>query len=95
MMCVAVPLKLIEKKENVFKVPFEALLDADGKTYLLIEKDNILKRVAVKIGLESDIDVEVISSELVEGDAIVLSPDQSYVDGMKVEKNSEIVDEVK
>lgn len=86
---------LIEKKENVFKVPFEALLDADGKTYLLIEKDNILKRVAVKIGLESDIDVEVISSELVEGDAIVLSPDQSYVDGMKVEKNSEIVDEVK
>ena len=65
------------------------------KIFQVIEKDNILKRVAVKIGLESDIDVEVISSELVEGDAIVLSPDQSYVDGMKVEKNSEIVDEVK
>ncbi len=77
---------LIQKKDDVFKVPFEALLDEDGKSFLIIENDGILKKIAVKIGLESDIEVEVISSELKEGDLIVLSPEPSYTDGMKVEK---------
>ncbi len=85
---------LIDKKENVFKVPFEALLDVDGESYLIIEKSGILKRVAVKIGLESDVDVEVSASGLKAGDAIVLSPDQSYIDGMKVDKEPDISEQV-
>jgi len=76
---------LIEKKDNVFKVPFEALLEVDGNNYLVVEKNAVLKRVAVEIGLESDVDVEVISAELKENDSIVLSPDVTYQDGMKVE----------
>ena len=48
----------------------------------------------MKIGLESDVDVEVSASGLKAGDAIVLSPDQSYIDGMKVDKEPDISEQV-
>ncbi len=83
---------LIDKKENVFKVPYEAVLEDAGKNYLVIEKDNVIKRVEVQIGLESDTELEVISSELKENDAVVLSPDVTYADGMKVTTNSKSED---
>lgn len=47
----------------------EAVLEEDGKNYLVIEKDKVLKRVPVELGLlESDVELEVISSELKEND---------------------------
>lgn len=86
---------MIEQKDNVFKVPYEAVLEEDGKNYLVIEKDKVLKRVPVELGLESDVELEVISSELKENDSVVLSPDPSYIDGMKVEKMPEMGAEIK
>ena len=61
----------------------------------MIEKDKVLKRVPVELGLESDVELEVISSELKENDSVVLSPDPSYIDGMKVEKMPEMGAEIK
>ena len=49
----------------------------------------------VELGLESDVELEVISSELKENDSVVLSPDPSYIDGMKVEKMPEMGAEIK
>ena len=78
---------LIKSKENALIVPIDAILenpDTGVNSILLIEPDNTLKRIPVKLGVEGTFDVEIISSEVKVKDKIVLSPGFELENGMTV-----------
>lgn len=79
---------LIDKKESVFKIPFEALLEEFEETYVLVVREGIVQKVKVDIGIEGDMNVEIISSELNVGDEIILNPSSELEEGMKVRLSS-------
>lgn len=59
------------KKEDVVKVPFQAIKEKDdGSKYVQIVENGEIKDVSVKIGLKGDVDVE-ITDGLLEGQEVV------------------------
>lgn len=83
---------ITDEKDNVLAVPYDAISE-DNKIYIARKQsDGSYKSEAVKIekGIESDYYTEIISSDVKEGDLIVLSP-QSMHDGrtIKVEENKD------
>jgi len=77
---------LIQKKDNALAVPVDAILqDAnDGTEYVFVIKNNKLKKIKVKTGIEGDFNIEVISDKLKSGDQVVLSPTFDLKSGMEV-----------
>lgn len=78
---------VLEEEDHALAVPVSAVLEQDGKTYVQTVQDGKLAWVPVGLGVESDVEVQVIP----EGDAklddtvpVVLAPDGSYTDGMEV-----------
>lgn len=77
----------LDEKLNIVAVNFDAVQkDSDGKKFVFIVEDNIVKKKYVKTGLESDFDIEIISglkegenyianvpTELEEGDTIAIN----------------------
>lgn len=62
---------IIDKKENVLCVPNEAVMKADGKTYVYVLDDNNMKSIRwVEIGLCGDSYTEIVSG-LAEGEKVV------------------------
>lgn len=86
----------VNKSENVFAVPTGAILEDENSEnkIFVVNDDNTLKSIAVKIGLETDLETEVTSSELTEGMRVVVNPDVTFTDGMAVKPNDG-TDEVK
>lgn len=83
---------ITDEKDNVLAVPYDAISE-DNTIYIARQQsDGSYKSEAVTIekGLESDYYTEIISSDVKEGDLIILSP-QSMHDGrtIKVEENKD------
>lgn len=76
----------IDKKSKVLSVPIDSVLeDPDTEeSFVLIVADTIIKKVPVKLGIEGDFHVEIISGDLSEQDQVVLSPTFEMADGMEV-----------
>ena len=72
--------------ENVLVVPLEAIGELeDGTTaiYTMTEQGTV-HIVPVKMGLETDLEAEVASDELTEGQTIILNPSLALTEGMAV-----------
>ena len=86
---------ILEEKENVFSVPFDALHTAeDGSNYIISVVANeseekgalpfVTKNIPVTTGLETDFYVEIISDQLTEGMQIIPTNDE-YAEGTPVQ----------
>lgn len=84
----------VAKAENVFAIPSGALVQAENSGYkiYIINDDNSLKSIPVEIGLETDLESEIKSTELVEGMKVVVNPDITFIDGMIVTPNNNEVE---
>lgn len=84
----------VAKAENVFAVPSGALVQDENSGYkiYIINDDNSLKSIPVEIGLETDLESEIKSTELVEGMKVVGNPDITFTDGMIVTPNENEVE---
>lgn len=76
---------ILDKRENVFTVPFSSILEEDDGKYICIlvdaeEGKYQVKKIKIETGLESDVAVEVNSVELSEGTKLITDP-ASYNDG--------------
>lgn len=76
----------IEKHADVLAVPIDAILEDPntGDSFVIILKDNKIKKVPVELGLEGDFNVEISSGKLSVGDKVVLNPTFDMTDGMEV-----------
>lgn len=79
---------ILEKKEDVFSVPFSSILEEDEKYVEVLKKSDdgkyVVHKIAVQTGLETDAEVEINSEYLEEGDNIIMDP-SLYNDGDIVE----------
>lgn len=74
----------VAEQNNVLVIPTEALItDKENNVKVFVVENGAVKLKNIKIGLQSDFDVEVISG-LKEGDRVVLNPAATLKDGMKV-----------
>lgn len=84
---------ICQQKEDVLTVPFDAIMtEVNGAKNVFVVKDDILHKVEVQTGIESDFDIEIIAG-LEENDKIVLNPSAVLEEGMKVivnEKEQEV-----
>lgn len=86
---------ILEKRENVFAIPFTSILEEDDGKYIKLLKENedgtyTVSKTAVVTGMETDISVEIESADIQEGDKIVSDPN-AYEDGeiVQVMQNNE------
>lgn len=71
--------------KGVLTIPYEAIYTTkEGEKRVFIVKDNSLKQVSIKTGVEGDLSVEVIGNVLAEKDQVVLNPTEDLTDGLKV-----------
>lgn len=75
----------IQGVNNVFKVPFDSILTVEDKSYIFTVENDTLKKIEVTKGLESDLETEISSPQLTEGMQIVKSPQETFMDGQKVQ----------
>ncbi len=69
--------------ENALVVPYEAVIEKDGKHKVYMVKNDIAREKTVEIGLNTELYTE-IKSGLQKGDTVVVSPDKSLMDGARV-----------
>lgn len=75
---------LLGSVTNAVKVPVECIqYDKDGKSFVYKLVDNKAKKVEVRLGLQSDVESQVIEG-LSAGDTVILNPSLSLKDGSKV-----------
>lgn len=74
---------ILSTLNNVLKVPFNSVLNEDGKDYVWVYENNKIKKVDVVIGSSSLDEVE-IKSGISEGQQIVVDPSNKLIDGQKV-----------
>lgn len=77
---------LVDESKNAFVLPIECLTkNPEGETQVLrVDKENKIHVVTVKTGVENDLEVEIISDELKDGDTVVLSPTPDLTEGSVV-----------
>lgn len=78
---------VLEEEENALALPASAILEQDGETYVQAVKDNKITRIPVELGVESDVEIQVIPKDGAELDdtiPVVLTPDANYAEGMEV-----------
>ncbi len=76
----------IAEATQALTVPYEAVSELeDGSTVVyMVNEDNTIHIVPVKLGLETDLYVEIKGGELKEGQTIVLNPSPALTEGMAV-----------
>ena len=76
----------IAEAKQALIVPYEAVSELeDGSTVVYVgNADNTIRIVPVKLGLETDLYVEIKGGELKEGQTIVLNPSPALTEGMAV-----------
>lgn len=76
-MNVRLTIKLNEKK-NVYSVPYDAVVtESDGNEYIYIaggKKADIIKKIKVQTGMETDMYIEISSAELKDGLKVLTNP---------------------
>ena len=78
---------LIREAEDTFVAPSSALFDEGDATYIAIVQDMRVKRIPVKLGVESDINAEVIPADdtvLEEGMQLITNAGPQLTDGAAV-----------
>lgn len=61
------------KNENVITVPFEAIIQKNGESFVWLAKDNKVVMQKVETGLETDFDTQILSG-IEKGDIVILNP---------------------
>ena len=61
---------VVNEKENVLAVPFEAVGDQEGQKVLFVDRDGVETAIPVDLGVRGDYNVEVSGEGLLEGDTI-------------------------
>lgn len=76
----------IAKNENALFVPAECIYDNGDQTYSVyrVNENNQIEILPVELGIEDDLNIEIISESLKEGDRVINSPDMSMTEGMSV-----------
>jgi len=75
---------VLMEKENSIAVGFEAVqTDPEGKKYIFVLENNIVKKRIVETGLETDFEIE-ITTGLEEGEKYITSPPLGLQDGETV-----------
>jgi HlyD family secretion protein len=78
---------LLGEANNVLKVPVEAIkTDKNDKNYVFVVQGNKAYQKEVKLGIQSDTDVQIISG-VNEGDSVILNPSASIQDGSFVKES--------
>ncbi len=79
----------VDKAENVFAVPSGAIItDENNQNKVFVQQDDgSINSVLVDTGLVTDLETEIISSELNAGMKVIVNPDASFTDGMIVTIN--------
>ena len=78
---------VLNEAQQVLVVPMTAVLEDGEGSYVFAIENNVLKKVPVNIGVESDIEMEITPVEegaLAEGTQIVSAPSMALTDGMQV-----------
>ncbi len=65
-------------------IPYEGILNIDKDNFVIKIIDGKTKRIPVEIGVQGDLQLEVISPEIAEGDTIVLNPSVEIEDGVQI-----------
>ena len=73
-------------KVDAIMAPYQSVLKLIGSNerYVFINKDGLAKRVSVNLGQRFDDMVEIVSTELVEGDELVTLGQAKLIDGSKL-----------
>lgn len=61
---------IVNEKEGVLAIPFEAVSEQDGQKVLFIEREGVEVAVPVELGVRGDYNVEVMGEDLNEGDLV-------------------------
>jgi HlyD family secretion protein len=61
---------IVNEKDDVLAVPFEAVGDQDGQKVLYVERDGVETIIPVELGVRGDYNVEVSGQGLQEGDTV-------------------------
>ncbi len=61
---------VVQEKDNVLAVPFEAVGDQEGRKVLFVDRDGVETVIPVELGVRGDYNVEVSGEGLQEGDLI-------------------------
>ena len=81
---------LTETKKNTLVIPYEALFTRkDGQKLIFTMVDGMAKSHEIRTGLESDLVVEVIGSDIGENDKVILNPTENLKDGDPVKELAE------
>ena len=80
---------LLEKVVKNLTVPSSCLIDRNGKGdgAVMVVKDGKIKRVNVKVGMDTGLRAEIVHG-LAENDQVILQPDPSIADGTPVQVES-------
>ncbi len=74
-----------EKQESALVLPYEAIYEKPDKNKcIFLVKNELLKEIPVELGIQSELEVQVISKGIKSGDKVALNPNETFVDGMKV-----------
>ena len=73
----------MKEAKNALVVPIEAIYDNLDGTYQVVRQnaDGALEPIAVTLGVENALEIEILSDQIHEGDNIVLSPTAEQVQG--------------
>jgi RND family efflux transporter MFP subunit len=76
--------EIIVASRETLVVPRDAVLPDDGSHTLYIVQDNRARKKTVKVGLQTDLQVEVMDPELRDGDQVVTVGNRELADEMEV-----------
>lgn len=78
---------VLEESENALTVPVSAVMEKDGAAYVQELTDGVVSWVPVTIGVEGDVEAEIIPKEghaLDENSLLIAEPGEQYPEGMAV-----------
>ena len=78
---------MLEESENALTVPVSAVMEKDGTAYVQELTDGAVSWVPVTIGVEGDVEAEIIPQEghaLDENSLLIAEPGEQYPEGMSV-----------
>ncbi|EJO5346161.1 efflux RND transporter periplasmic adaptor subunit [Clostridium botulinum] len=77
---------LLGESKNIFKIPLESIkTDKYNKTYVYVIKEGKAKQKPVQLGIQSDMEAEIISG-LKSGEKVILNPNDSIKNGISVQE---------
>ena len=84
---------LIREAQDALVVPNTALIEEADATYVAVLEDGKIRRVPVTLGVDGDLNVEVIpivEQDLTEGMMVVTNPSPDLVDGMAAQAEGSV-----